>query len=139
MLSLSERLSHPKSSYTLILLEPYIYISYYLQFSAASTYFGADFLSSFQNFHLPCTQQCKQQKTALENSNTSIYVDIHHNLGWGMYINWINWDLQIHEILIQYGLSEQFSKFSFALYTTVQTAKDALEKFQHINVRRFSS
>ena len=27
--------------------------------------------------------------TALENSNTSIYLDGHHNLGWGMYIDWI--------------------------------------------------
>ena len=47
-------------------------------------------LSSFSNFHLSCTRQCKKQKTALENSNTSMYVDFHHNLGEGMYINWIS-------------------------------------------------
>ena len=35
------------------------------------------------------SHQCKQQKAALENSTTSIYVDFYHDLGWGMYINLI--------------------------------------------------
>ena len=36
----------------------------------------------FLKFSFARTQQCRQQKTALENSNTSIiYVDFHHDLG----------------------------------------------------------
>ena len=27
--------------------------------------------------------------TDLENSNTSVYFDFHHNFEWGMYIDWI--------------------------------------------------
>ena len=42
---------------------------------------------SEQFFHLPSTRQCRQQMTALKNSNTSMYVDFHHNSGWGMCIN----------------------------------------------------
>ena len=44
---------------------------------------------NFLNFHLHFTHQRRQQKTALKDSNTSIYVDFHHILGRGMYINWI--------------------------------------------------
>ena len=46
------------------------------------------FSEQFLDFHLCFTHQCRQKRLLLKIP-TSIYVDFYHNLGWGMYINWI--------------------------------------------------